>query len=249
MLNGLAYAEYADASSSARLESAFSLAVEHVAFTGTGSVSVTSFADVTEASLGPRTQAEFQVTIPISMTAKEVKISLQKDLESPSRRSGLTFFIMFSGEMKASNLTVPGNFSIGAYGSTDLVEPVVAATGESYTCPYPLNCIPESNSSVCAAGATGPACAWCISKWFLSHESEGWECVSCEGKTGSIPILGIIIAVLASLACVVFAVRLYLGPNWHIFCGGSRSSKAAHLTLILTLPDDFHGLETDLDPR
>ena len=50
----------------------------------------------------------------------------------------------------------------------------------AYQCPYPENCVPASNTSLCAEGATGPVCAICA-------REQGWamvgrKCRKCSGN-------------------------------------------------------------------
>merc|ERR1712196_53969 len=145
---------------------------------------------------------QFTLTIPITMRASEVDAALSASISVGGRRSEApSFQDLLSTHMVLNGIDGAENVTVANYGTTAVVEPIVASAFGSYECPYPKNCIPASNRSVCAEGATGVACAVCEQGWVISNN----QCMKCAGREGSPAMFAFLTGLLLLiLAGVVF---------------------------------------------
>jgi len=177
---GLDFATYG---SSQGVKDALRLALESLTTTGVGSVTITG---ITSATGGTSMDVAFDVNVPVNMKSSDVDALIQASMGSRRylARRTLLFAAVLESALAAENVTTV-NITTGGFATTaPLLEPVAASSHATYECPFPANCIPANNQSVCAEGAMGPVCAICKPGWKTTKIG----CEKCDDSGGSIEI-------------------------------------------------------------
>jgi len=205
-----------------KLRSAISASVASIIFTGDNSVTVTSMQTATKVSASDSTVVSLKVLVPATMKASNVATILALV------RRGTQLATVLAVTMANVNMTVPTSMTSSDYNQLSLVEPIAAADQMSYSCPYPQNCVPANNESICAEGATGPVCAQCKEGYAFA----GKTCLSCSGKTGDANTwITIGVLLIVALACIIFVILPCLGYTICNTEDDKQDDKQAHSSL------------------
>ena len=224
---GLPYAIYGQ---NAAVWAAIRSAMESLTLTGTGSVTISSVVAVMGSGF---MEIRFDIVVPVGMAGSDVNTLISNSM---ARRT-LSFATLLTTSLAATTNVSVTNITTGGYAPTaEIVEPVAASSHKSYSCPFPKNCIPADNSSVCAEGATGPVCAICQPGYKI--EKDG--CKKCADEGGSVEFVatadtlifyGIVLLLLGT--CTYYIVRE--------FVDFSSEEEINMKLLLLVLDPDFLG--------
>jgi len=198
----------------AQLKPTIATTIETITLTGSKSVSVSLLTATSMFVPGDSTSVKFKVSIPVTLKASKVEAIL-----AAARRTVGQLSAALIVNLAQNNLTVPANLTSTSFSTVTIVEPISTAGQVAYACPFPKNCIPANNESLCAEGATGPACAQCTEGYALS----GKTCISCSGKTGDANTwIAVSVLLVVALACIAFVILPYLG---YPICGTEEETQ------------------------
>jgi len=127
---------------------AFSSAIESVTLTGSGSTKVDTIQQGKSSTVSM--EVGFTVTVPVGIDTAAVVEQRLMASQPKSRRASLVSALTTNLNAKGLNAS---SFKLGV-GTLKVIQKAepIAASGVTYSCPFPLNCKPAGNDSLCTLG-------------------------------------------------------------------------------------------------